>query len=60
LNTGISQIKDSQYEDAAVTLQREELHNTISGRTLPAALALFGRIEEAKSETKLFLAANPT
>jgi adenylate cyclase len=42
-----------------VTLRREETYGTGSRRNLVAALALLGRIDEAREEAKLFLAFNP-
>ncbi|MBI3674315.1 MAG: tetratricopeptide repeat protein [Rhizobiales bacterium] len=56
---GIAQIANGQFETAVATLRREETTNTVSRRSLAAALALMGRLDEAKGETKLFLESNP-
>jgi adenylate cyclase len=56
---GMAQISIGHYAEAVVTLRREETYGTGSRRNLIAALALLGRIEEAKEEAKLFVASNP-
>ena len=57
---GMAQICIGHYAEAVVTLQREETYGTGSRRNLIAALALLGRIDEAKTEAELFLANNPS
>ena len=56
---GTAQIANGQYEDAVVTLRREEIYRAPSRRYLVAALALSGRVQEAKEEARFFLAAYP-
>ena len=56
---GYLQVANGQYEEAVVTLRREETYRTISRRNLAAALALLGRMEEAHEEARYFHAANP-
>ncbi len=48
-----------QYEAAVKTLRREETYRTGSRRFLAAALAELGRLEEAREEGRMFMAANP-
>jgi adenylate cyclase len=56
---GDAQVANGQYEYAVATLRREETYRTGSRRILAAALALSGRVEEAREEAKFFLADNP-
>ena len=58
-NLGFAQVANGQYDDAIVTLRREETYRTVSRRVLAAALALCGRVSEAQMETQLFRAASP-
>ena len=58
-NLGFAQFANGQYDDAVLTLRREETYRTLSRRILAAALALCGRVPEAQTEAKLFLAASP-
>jgi TolB-like protein/DNA-binding SARP family transcriptional activator len=57
--TGTAQAANGKYEDAVVTLRREETYRSASRRMLAAALALLGRRSEAQEEARLFLAASP-
>lgn len=56
---GMAQICIGHYAEAVVTLQRKETYGTGSRRNLIAALALLGRVEEAKEEARLFMTPNP-
>ncbi|ESZ61598.1 adenylate/guanylate cyclase domain-containing protein [Mesorhizobium sp. L103C131B0] len=56
---GTAQISSGHYEEAVVTLSREETYGTGSRLTLIAALALAGRVPEAREEGGLFLASSP-
>ena len=56
---GVAQIAAGQYEEAVATLSREETYGTGSREHLTAALALAGRVPEAREEARLFLAGNP-
>ncbi|ESY85781.1 adenylate cyclase [Mesorhizobium sp. LNHC220B00] len=56
---GTAQISSGHYEEAVVTLSREETYGTGSRLTLIAALALAGRVPEAREEGGLFLAGSP-
>ena len=56
---GQAQVAVGQYDSAVATLRREETYRTGSRRILAAALALSGRVEEAREEAKFFLADNP-
>ncbi|WP_095813938.1 tetratricopeptide repeat protein [Mesorhizobium sp. WSM3860] len=56
---GMAQISSGQYEEAVVSLSREETYGTGSRESLIAALALSGRLSEAQEEARLFLAVNP-
>lgn len=58
--TGTAQVASGQYENAVVTLRREETYRSASRRMLAAALALLGRNSEARAEAKLFLATKPS
>jgi adenylate cyclase len=55
---GLAQFAAGQYEAAVTTLRNEATYRTGSRRTLAAALAQLGRLEEAREEAKLFLAGN--
>jgi adenylate cyclase len=57
---GMAQFAAGQYEEAVVTLSREETYGTGSRENLIGALALAGRMPEAREEARLFLAGNPT
>jgi TolB-like protein len=56
---GQAQYAARQYDRAAKTLRREETYRTESRRTLAAALAQLGRLDEAHEEAKLFMIGNP-
>ncbi|WP_095080342.1 adenylate/guanylate cyclase domain-containing protein [Mesorhizobium sophorae] len=56
---GMAQISIGHYEEAVVSLSREETYGTGSREHLIAALALAGRLPEAQEEAGLFLAGNP-
>ncbi|ESY65262.1 MULTISPECIES: adenylate/guanylate cyclase domain-containing protein [Mesorhizobium] len=56
---GIAQISAGYYEEAVVTLSREDTYGTGSREHLVPALALAGRVPEAQEEARLFLAGNP-
>ena len=56
---GFAQYAAGQYEAAVKTLRNEATYRTESRRLLAAALAQLGRLEEARDEAKLYLAANP-
>ena len=49
-----------QYEKAVETLTHDATYGTPSRSILAAALAQLGRIEEAQSEGRLFMADYPT
>jgi hypothetical protein len=53
------QVSNGQYENAVVTLRREETYRTTSRLILAAALALAGRVSDAQEEAKFYLAASP-
>jgi adenylate cyclase len=56
---GMAQFAAGQYDEAVATLSREETYGTGSREVLIAALALAGRVPEARDEARLFLAGNP-
>lgn len=56
---GQAQIAAGQLEAAVATLRREETYRSGSRRFLAAALALLGRLDEAREEGLLFMAAYP-
>lgn len=56
---GMAQIAAGQYEKAIETLTREETYGSGSREALIAALALAGRLPEAREEARLFIAGNP-
>jgi TolB-like protein/cytochrome c-type biogenesis protein CcmH/NrfG len=56
---GQAQVANGQYDLAVATLRREETYRTASRRILAAALALSGRVDEAREEARFFLADNP-
>ncbi len=56
---GQAQITCSQYDEAVLTLTREETYRTVSRRILAVALALLGRKDEAKNEVAFYLASDP-
>jgi TolB-like protein/class 3 adenylate cyclase/cytochrome c-type biogenesis protein CcmH/NrfG len=56
---GAAQYASHQYDGAAATLRRESTYRSGSRRTLAAALARLGRLDEARQEAKLFMASNP-
>jgi adenylate cyclase len=58
-NLGFAQFANSQYDDAARNLRRDQTYRTASRRILAAALALLGRASEAREEAKLFLSTSP-
>ena len=49
---------DRQYDNAIVSLRREETYRSSSRVHLAAALALAGREKEAHTEAQLFVADN--
>lgn len=57
---GMAQISSGCYEEAIVTLSREETYGTGSREHLIVALALAGRVSEAQDEARLFIAGNPS
>ena len=56
---GQSQYLDRQYDRAALTLRREETYRLACRRTLAAALAQLGRLDEARREAEIFMVSNP-
>jgi TolB-like protein len=56
---GMAQISSGHYEEAVAFLSRDETYGTGSREALVPALALAGRVSEAKDEARLFLAGNP-
>jgi Flp pilus assembly protein TadD len=56
---GMAQISSGHYEEAVATLHREETYGTGSRQLLTVALALAGRVPEAREEARLFRAGNP-
>ena len=56
---GMAQFYSGNYKEAVVTLSREETYGTGSRENLIPALALAGRVPEAREEARLFLAGNP-
>jgi TolB-like protein/class 3 adenylate cyclase/cytochrome c-type biogenesis protein CcmH/NrfG len=56
---GQAQYAARRYEAAVETLRREETYRTASRKFLAATLAQLGRLEEARSETQMFLVSNP-
>ena len=56
---GEAQFDLGQFGQAVETLQRHETYRTTSRKSLAAALAMLGRIDEAKEEAKGFMADNP-
>jgi TolB-like protein len=56
---GRAQILDGDYANAITFLSRVETYGTFSGNFLATALALAGRMDEAKEETKSFLQRLP-
>ena len=56
---GFAQFANGQYDDAVWTLRREETYRTPTRRILAAALAVLGRVSEAREEAKLFLSTSP-
>jgi tetratricopeptide (TPR) repeat protein len=56
---GAAQFAGGQYESAVATLRKEATYRSGSRRTLAAALAQLGRLDEARQEAKLFMASNP-
>ena len=55
----MAQFAAGHYEEAVATLSREETYGTGSREVLIPALALAGRVPEAREEARLFLAGNP-
>ncbi|MBZ9670920.1 adenylate/guanylate cyclase domain-containing protein [Mesorhizobium sp. ES1-3] len=58
-STGLAQIASGQFEEAVATLSRDETYGTGSREDLIAALALAGRVSEAREEACLLLNGNP-
>ena len=56
---GMAHFAAGRYEEAAATLSRRETYGTGSRESLIPALALAGRVSEAREEARLFLADNP-
>jgi len=56
---GQAQIAAGDYTDAVRSLKREDAYRAGSRRFLAAVLALLGRLEEARQEANLFMAAHP-
>ena len=56
---GAAQIACGQYAEAIASLSRAETYGTGSRECLVAALALGGRVSEAREEARIFLASNP-
>lgn len=56
---GGAQIACGQYPEAIATLSRDETYGTGSREFLVVALALGGRVSEAREEARIFLASNP-
>jgi len=56
---GQAQYLDRQYEQAVITLCREETYRTSSRRTLAASLAQLGKLDEARREAEMFMVSNP-
>jgi adenylate cyclase len=56
---GYAQVADGKYDNAVVTLSRQETYRTASRRLLAAALALIGRTSDAREEAKHFMATSP-
>ena len=59
LQLGQAQFAAGDYESAIKTLRNEATYRTESRRFLAAALAMLGRMEEARDEGRLFAASNP-
>ncbi|WP_348647074.1 adenylate cyclase [Mesorhizobium sp. NZP2077] len=57
---GAAQISAGYYEEAIISLSREETYGTGSREHLVPALALAGRVPEAQEEARIFLAGNPS
>jgi adenylate cyclase len=55
----MAQFAAGSYDEAIGTLCREETYGTGSRENLIPALALAGRLAEAREEARLFLAGNP-
>jgi TolB-like protein/Tfp pilus assembly protein PilF len=56
---GCAQYAAGQYEGAVKTLRNDATYRTESRRLLAAVLARLGRLEEARGEARLHLAASP-
>jgi adenylate cyclase len=56
---GMAQVAAGLYEDAVATLSREDTYGTASRDFLIPALALAGRVPEAREEARLLLAGTP-
>jgi TolB-like protein len=56
---GQSQYLDRQYDRAVLSLRREQTYRLACRRTLAAALAQLGRLDEARLEAKMFMVSNP-
>jgi adenylate cyclase len=56
---GMAQVAAGQYAEAVATLSRDETYGTGSREHLTAALALAGRLPEAREEARLLLAGIP-
>jgi len=56
---GQSQYLDRQYDRAVLTLRREETYRLPCRRTLAAALAQLGRLDEARREAEMFMVSSP-
>jgi TolB-like protein len=56
---GQAQFAAGEYENAIKTLRHEVTYRTESRRFLAGALAMMGKLEEARTEGRLFAASNP-
>lgn len=56
---GRIELFNGMADEAIVTLQRPETYGMFSGRSLAAALAAAGRMEEAHEESRLFMLRQP-
>ena len=56
---GRIQLFNGMVEEAIATLRRPETYGMFSGRSLAAALASAGRVDEAREEARLFMLRQP-
>lgn len=57
---GLAQYAARRYDAAVASLRQDATHRTVSRRILAASLAQLGRMDDARREAALFMAANPT